>query len=159
MTMPDNFDQQVALLLPLYLRKPKEALLKDAAKQRPTLGRAWKSVRQANWLGEVTARATSVQDILNHLKEQGKERWADTEASPRLYEIIAGQIGDKLQRQVTKAIQDAAARTATVRGISHPAGHGPDSAWIQREQLALARLYIGALVAWHRIDLMQEGKA
>jgi hypothetical protein len=158
MNFPENFDKQVALLLPLYLREPREALLQDAKSRRSDLKRAWPSLRQANWLGEVAARANSVQEILNHLNKQG-ERWADEGVSPRLSEIIAGQTGDRLKRDVDTAIRNTAMQVAQVLNLKNLPGYVPDEAWVAREHLALARLYIGALVTWRRIDMAQEGEA
>ena len=157
MTLPDNFDEHVALLLPLYLHQTRDTLLKKARTQRPDLARAWPSLRQANWLGEVAARAVSVQDIDRHLKKQGG-RWADEKARPRLHEAISQRVGDSLKRQVVDAMQTTAREVAKVRKMKQLPEYTPDDAWVSREQLTLARLYIGALVAWRRIDLRQEGQ-
>lgn len=155
MTATDNFDARVALLLPLYLRKSRATLVKQAETQRTAARRAWASLRQANWLGEVAARATSVQDILKHLGKQG-ERWADKDTSPRFHEVIARQIGDSLRRQVISAMQTTAREAAQVLREEPPSDFTPTEAWVDQEQLNLARLYIGALVAWRRIDSVQE---
>ncbi len=157
MTVTDNFEDRVALLLPLYLRKSRATLVKKAETQRTAARRAWTSLRQANWLGEVAARATSVQDIIKHLDEQGK-RWADADTRPRFHEAVAQQIGDSLRRQVIDAIQTTAREAARVLRVEPPSDFTPAEAWVDREQLNLARLYIGALVTWRRIDsVVQEG--
>jgi hypothetical protein len=157
MSFPEGFDEQVALLLPLHLRGPRDALLRDASRRRPTLKEAWPSLRQANWLGEEAARATSVQDILKHLEQQGP-RWADKEDGPRLHEIIVGRIGDRLKRDVDGAIRNAAAQVAEILNLRDLPGYVPDEAWVVREHLSLARLYIGTLVTWRRIDMAWEEK-
>ena len=162
MSFPEGFDEQVALLLPLHLRGPRNALLRDASRRRPALKEAWPSLRQANWLGEEAARATSVQDILNHLEQQGPrwadERWADEQASPRLHEIIASKSGDRLKRDVAGAMRTAAAQVAEILNLRDLPESVPDEAWIARPQLALARLYIGVLVTQRRIDSAREGE-
>jgi hypothetical protein len=158
MNLPDDYDHQVALLLPLYLRAVRKELQEKARSQRPALKQAWPALRQANWLGEVAARAVTVQEILAHLEEQGKKRWADEKAHPRLHAVIAEKIGEPLRQQVTAAIQNAAKNVAKVQKIAEMPAYMPDRAWVQREQLALARLYIGALVAWRRTDLFQEAE-
>lgn len=157
MSFPEGFDEQIALLLPLHLRGPREALLRDANRRRPALKKAWPSLRQANWLGEEAARATSVQDILKHLEQQGP-RWADKQASPRLHEIIADKIGNRLKQDVVVAIRNAAAQVAEILDLRDLPEYVPDEAWTAREQLALARLYIGALVTLRRIDMAREGE-
>jgi len=156
MSFPEGFDEQVSVLLPLHLRRPREALLRDASSRRPTLKEAWPSLRQANWLGEETARATAVQDILQHLEQQGP-RWADQRASPRLHQIIADKIGDHLKQDVESAMRNAAAQVAEILNLKDLPEYVPDQAWVAREQLALARLYVGTLVTMRRIDSEREG--
>lgn len=153
-----GFNEKVALLLPLYLRAAREKLVRRAETEHGAAARAWPSLRQANWLGEVAARARSVQEIVGHLEKQG-ERWADKETSPRFHESIARQIGEPLRREVLSAIETAAAKVAAVLAAEPPARFRPDETWVEREQLALARLYIGALVAWRRIGAVEEGQA
>lgn len=155
MTANNDFDAKVALLLPLYLRKSRAALVKQAETQRTAARRAWTSLRQANWLGEVAARATTVRDIIDHLETQG-ERWADKDTSPRFHAVIVRQIGDSLRREVTAAMQTTSKEAAQVLKVDPPSDFSPDAAWVDQEQLNLARLYIGALVAWRRIDSVQE---
>jgi hypothetical protein len=157
MSRSPDFDAKVALFLPLYLRGAREKLVQRAATEGGAAARAWPSLRQANWLGEVAARAASVQDILKHLKAQG-ERWADKDTSPRFHDTISRQIADSLRREVITAMGTTASKVALLLHEEPPQIYQPDDAWIEREHLALARLYIGALVAWRRIAAVQEGE-
>lgn len=158
MSFPEDFDQQVALFLRLHLRGTREMLQRDARERLPALRRAWPSLRQANWLAEVAARATSVEDILNHLKQQGV-RWADGQASPRLHKTIAEKIDHRLKRDVERSINSAAEHVAETLNLRDLPKYVPDEAWVRREYLALARLYIGTLVTWRRTDIAREGKS
>jgi hypothetical protein len=156
MSVSTDFDKQVALLLPLYLRGTRERLVDQAKAERDAADRAWPSLRQANWLGEVAARATRVQDIVAHLDKQG-ERWADKDAQPpRLHQTIARHIGDALRRQILEAMRTTAGKVAEVLGEEAPADYSPSETQVDQEQLKLARLYVGALVAWHRVENRPE---
>lgn len=165
MTDTTTRDQYLALILPLHLRTVRESLQRDATAQRQHLKEAWPSLRQANWLGEVAARARTVQDIVDHLNKQGK-RWADAseEAAkkrggrPALHEVIAQQIGDNLDKQVRSAFDRGMSELQNLKLAPAHDTYRPGAAWVQQERLILARQYIGDLIAWYRIDHMPEEK-
>lgn len=142
-----DFERKVALMLPLYLRTTRHLLQTTAKQQRSAAETAWPSLRQANWLAEVAARATKVEDIIGHLQKQGV-RWAESS----LAEQIEKEIGDGLREKVVQAMKDAAKKVGQTLPQEPVAPFRPDYAWVAQEQLILARFYIGALVTWRRID-------
>lgn len=148
-----EFMQHLQLFLPRYLHPTQELMIRQARalREEGALTRAWPSVRQANWLAEVAARAVTVQDIISHLKSQGP-RWKDSDRRPPLHKTIARAIGDQLYADVEQAVQNAAERVNSVLAGGAPADWAPTPDLIGAQQLALARIYIGALVTWRRAD-------
>lgn len=96
-------------------------------------------------------RATSVEDIIGHLNKQGK-RWADQGTNKPLAQVIADEIGPLLREQVVEAMEVAARKVTTLPEALRRPTYVPNPDWVAQEQLALARLYMGVLVAWRRID-------
>lgn len=144
----------IALMVPGFLRPIERRMLRQAQDQEPKLVRGWRSIRQANLLGEVAAQASSIAEIQAFLTEQGKRK-DEPEDIRTLREQISKDIGESLRREVERAYSTANKKVNDTLQ-SQWASTAIDSEELAQAHLALARLYINALVALRRIASQKE---